>query len=140
MWRGTGVVVGVSDLSLEDLASGGKKAKDAAAAAEAATETTAESGESFTELLEFMDEKVGLERLMFGINNDTTTTESTTTEISANDEGDVPLSAETIAAFGEQIQAQYGDVPISKIVMIAQSKPDAVDDAIADLAPDNDDD
>ena len=120
----------MTDLSLEDLAGGGDAGGAAEAAAEAAEET-AESGESLLDLFEFMDERGYLQPLMFGTNGGDDGGESA--PVQTTDDGDVTLTASSVAALARRVEDEVGDVPISKVAAFAERQPDRVNAVIAEL-------
>lgn len=121
----------MTDLSLEDLAGGGDGGEAAEAAAEAATET-AESGESLLDLFEFMDDRGYLGPLMFGTNNNDAGGDAQQ-PVTTTDDGDLTLTASSVAALARRVEAEVGDVPISKIAQFAEAQPDRVNAVIAEL-------
>lgn len=131
------MVVRVTDLTLEDLAGTATETATKEVAKEA---VEAESGESFKELLEFLDDRIGLDKLMFGINDDTAGGMATDAEVTATDSGEVVLSADSIAALAEELdEAGYGDVTISRVGQFAQAQPERINQVIAGLGDDGGD-
>lgn len=122
----------MTDLSLEDLAGGGDAAEAAADAAADAVDDEAESGESLLELVEFMDERGYLEPLMFGIDN-TDNDGGEPAPVNTTDDGDVALTASSVAALARRVEDEVGDVPISKIAAFAERQPDRVNAVIDEL-------
>lgn len=119
----------MTDLSLEDLAGGGDGG--AAEAAAEAVEEEAESGESLLELFEFMDDRGYLEPLMFGMNGGDDGDEPAPVNTTAD--GEVTLTASSVAALARRVESEVGDVPISKVAKFAEAQPDRVNAVIDEL-------
>jgi hypothetical protein len=100
-------------------------------------------GSDLVELFEFVDERVGLERMLMSQMDmgdlpegagdgagDGVPTDGARTD--GGGSGGADLSAESIAQFGKLVIDEFGDVPVSKVVKFAESNPEQVNEAISE--------
>jgi hypothetical protein len=124
------------DLTLDDLAGGGDDSGGSSGGSGGKSGSDGDGGESFTELLKFLDERGYLGPLMFGDTNanggDAPAPEANADLESASD-GDLALNAANIERFGKMVQGQFGDVPLSRVISFAENNPDRVNEAIRQM-------
>lgn len=117
----------MADISFDDLA---------AEAGQAAEEVAEEqgTGEWVTELVETLDKRGLLEPILFGpdVAEPPAALEQEPADDGDGDGGDAPqISAEQIAAIGEQIMAELGeDVTVAEVVEICRANPGLVNKQI----------
>jgi len=78
-----------------------------------------------------MDDRGYLGPLMFGTNDSNDGGEPA--PVATSDDGEITLTAASVAALGKRVQSEVGDVPISKIVQFAEAQPDRVNAVIGEL-------
>jgi hypothetical protein len=115
---------------------------DASAEPESGGES-GESGDSFLKALQYIDSRVGLDRLAAAQGIIPEQAVESAGDVPATDgSGDAerpPLTASSIAQFGKILLDQQGDVSISQVVKFAESHPDRVNQAIAQAVGDGPD-
>jgi hypothetical protein len=117
---------------------------DLAADAEVDTSDDGDSGGSdLVELFEFVDDKVGLERMFMqsadlGGGDGSAPAEVPARTDGAGAEGDAggaggpELNADNVAQLGKLVIDEFGDVPVSKVVKFAEANPSELNAAIDD--------